>query len=263
MQNKILKLVDILPLIKYPLLTEKSYKLSDNRKSILKGYRNSVEFKTQQVNIDPYMIGYWLGDGTARDSVITCQDSTVLYYFAHNLPQYDLYLTKRSSDYCYGISGFTCKVNSNIFLSTLKELDLLNNKHIPHIYKCNSRENRLKLLAGLIDSDGYYSRGMFEISQSEHHEKLIDDIIYLVRSLGFACYKKLKKTSLKYNGMKKHNKSWRIIISGNGIEEIPTKIPRKRASPRKQKKDVLVTGIKVIPVGRDNYYGFTLDGNCR
>jgi hypothetical protein len=238
-------------------------KLSTNRKSMLKGYRSSVEFKQKDIEIDPYMIGYWLGDGTARDSVITCQDSTVLHYFANNLPKYNLNLTKRSSDYCYGITGFTGKVKSNVFLNTLKELNLINNKHIPHIYKCNSRENRLKLLAGLIDSDGSYSRGMFEISQSDDHEKLMDDIIYLVRSLGFACYKTLKKTSWTHNGIKKHKTCWRITISGNGIEEIPTKIPRKRANPRKQKKNVLVTGIKVIPVGRDNYYGFTLDGNCR
>jgi hypothetical protein len=42
----------------------------------------------------------------------------------------------------------------NYFYKTLKELNLIGNKHIPHIYKCNSRDIQLQLLAGIIDSDG-------------------------------------------------------------------------------------------------------------
>ena len=38
---------------------------------------------------------------------------------------------------------------------------------------------------------------------------------------------------------------------------------RKQSKQRKQIKDPLVTGITIKYVGRDNYYGFMLDGNCR
>ena len=234
--------------------------LSDKKKSFLKGYKVAVEFPEKELPMDPYMIGYWLGDGTARDSTITSQDSTVLYYFAKNLPQYGLSLNLRYGSYYYGISGDGRKGN-NLFLKTLKELELQNNKHIPLLYKCNSRENRLKILAGLIDSDGHYSNGIFEFTQK--NEKLMDDVIFLARSLGFACYKKEKKTSWTHKGVKKQRTAWRICISGQGIEEIPTLIPRKRAYPRQQIKDVLVTGISVNYVKEDDYYGFTLDGNCR
>lgn len=55
----------------------------------------------------------------------------------------------------------------------------------------------------------------------------------------------------------------RIIISGKGLEEIPTLCPRKKASPRKQIKDVLVSGITITKLKEDNYYGFELDGNHR
>lgn len=238
-------------------------KLSNKNKNILKGYRTKIDFKEKELEFDPYILGYWLGDGTNRDSVITSQESSVLHYLSNNFNKYNLFLSKRQSQYSYGISGTTGKYNSNQFLNLLKKYSLNKNKYIPHIYKCNSRENRLKLLAGIIDADGSYSRGMFELSQSFEHEQLMDDIIYLCRSLGFACYKNFKKTSWTYNGIKKYGKAIRITISGKGIEEIPTLVPRKQATERKQKKDVLVTGIKVIPIGRDNYYGFTLDGNCR
>lgn len=49
----------------------------------------------------------------------------------------------------------------------LRKLNLLQNKHIPKQYLINSTENRLLLLAGIIDSDGYYSSefNCFEIIQ--------------------------------------------------------------------------------------------------
>jgi superfamily II DNA or RNA helicase len=236
--------------------------LSKNKKNILKGYRTGVDFEEKDLTIDPYMIGYWLGDGTSRDSVITTQDSTVIHYFMKNLQKYDLYLSKRSSDYMYGITG-SGSIGGNKFLTTLKENNLLNNKHIPYIYKCNSRENRLKLLAGILDADGSYYDGRFELTQSLEHEELMDDVIYLARSLGFACYKNKKRTSCTYKGVKKQGYALRINISGEGIENIPTLIPRKKANPRRQIKNVLVTGIKVKFVKRDEYYGFTLNDNCR
>ena len=174
-------------------------KLSEKKKALLKSYKVPVNFEEKELPFDPYMIGYWLGDGIS-------------------------------------------KVNQNDFI---KELDLLNNKHIPMIYKCNSRENRLKLLAGLLDSNGHLdiTDSCFELYFEK--ETLLDDVIYLARSLGFACYK-TEKIGI-------------IHIYGEGLEEIPTQI----LYPRKQIKDALVTGIKVEYVNEDDYYGFTLDGNCR
>ena len=175
-------------------------KLSEKKKALLKSYKVPVNFEEKELPFDPYMIGYWLGDGIS-------------------------------------------KVNQNDFI---KELDLLNNKHIPMIYKCNSRENRLKLLAGLLDSNGHLDNtdSCFELCLEK--ETLINDVIYLTRSLGFACYKAEKKIGI-------------IHIYGEGLEEIPSQI----LCPRKQIKDALVTGIKVEYVNEDDYYGFTLDGNCR
>uniref|UniRef100_A0A6C0H9C5 DOD-type homing endonuclease domain-containing protein n=1 Tax=viral metagenome TaxID=1070528 RepID=A0A6C0H9C5_9ZZZZ len=234
--------------------------LSNKKKGFLKAYRVPIDFPEKELPIDPYMIGYWLGDGTSAGASFTSQDSTVLYYFNKNLNKYDLSLNHRN-DYTYGITG-NGKKNNNVFLNTLKELNMINNKHIPLLYKCNTRENRLKLLAGLIDSDGHLGKnGCFEFTQK--NEVLMDDVVYLARSLGFACYKKLKNTSWKSNGIKKNGHAWRIQITGTGIENIPTLIPRKRSSERKQIKDALVTGITLKYVGEDEYYGFMLDGNSR
>jgi hypothetical protein len=137
---------------------------------------------------------------------------------------------------------------------------MINNKHVPDIYKINSREVRLQVLAGLIDSDGSLCSGTYNISTTI--KQLRDDILYLSRSLGFAAYSREKNTTWTYKGEKKNGKCFSIHISGN-IDEIPVKIERKKASLRKQIKDVLVTGITVSESGYDDYYGFTLDGNHR
>jgi len=239
--------------------------LSKKYKENLLGYQvSALTFPEQNVElpIDPYMIGYWLGDGTSRSSDITTQDSTVIHYFTNNLNKYNLYLEYKRI-YCYKISsGYGQK--DNIFLKTLKNLGMLNNKHIPHIYKCNTREARLKLLAGFIDADGHLGkRNDFEITQCVKHEKLLDDIIYLARSLGFTAYKNIKKTSWTHNGVKKFGEAFRIHINGQGIEEIPTLIPRKRARPREDRVNALVSQITVKELPKDRYFGIELDGNNR
>ena len=244
----------------YEISVKDYLKISNKKKAFLKGYRVPIDFPEKELPMDPYLIGYWLGDGSSYGPQITSQDSSVLKFFSNKLKEYNLSM-RFGNKYSYNIFG-NGRYGSNPFLTTLKNLKLIKNKHIPMIYKCNSRENRLKLLAGLIDSDGHLDRNNgFEFSQK--NEELMDDVIYLARSLGFSCYKSEKKTSWTYKGIKNYGTAFRCCINGTGIEEIPTLIPRKIAGSRKQIKDALVTGIKVEYVNEDEYYGFNLDGNHR
>lgn len=237
-------------------------KLSKSLQARLKLYRTGVIFKEKKVPFSPYIIGTWLGDGTGRSCEITNQDAEILNGIRNILKKdsKELYLSFiPSSEYGYRI----CSIKrTNEFMTVLKNLKLLNNKHIPDIYKINSRKVRLEILAGIIDTDGSLdANGGFEISQV--NECLMDDIIYLARSLGFSAYKAIKKTSWTYKDIKKKSTAFRIVISGEGIENIPTRIKRKRASPRLQKKSVLVTGFKLKEKPVDNYYGFTINKNHR
>ena len=123
-------------------------------------------------------------------------------------------------------------------------------KHIPFIYKCNSRENRLQLLAGLLDRNGILDKETNSFIFIQKEETLIDDVIFLARSLGFACHKSIDC------------EDFMIHISGNNLEEIPTKIIQK---PHRNKTEThhLLSEIRVEYLKEDDYYGFTLDGNCR
>ena len=239
----------------------KYLKLGKDIQNQLKGYSVGVEFEEKEV-FDPYLIGLWLGDGSSNGPEITNQESTVIRYLYQTLPQYDLMLNYKGdyNPYCYRIkSCYTSRKGCNKFKNILAEHNLLDNKHIPDIYKINGRVNQLKLLAGLLDSDGYLDDNCYEITQK--NKKLADDIVYLCRSLGFLTTIRSTQKGCMYKGEKRVETYYKVFISGNALDEIPTLVPRKKAHIRNQVKDPLVTGIKVESAGRDNYYGFTLDGN--
>ena len=149
----------------------------------------------------------------------------------------------------------------NFFTDTLKELNLWGNKHIPYIYKTNSRSNRLKLLAGLIDTDGHVSKNTIKITKKR--KKLARDIEYLALSLGFmATFKEVQK-SYKYKGETKTGIYYSVCIFGSNLDEIPTVLSRKMLKSRDKTKRVTVLGFKVEQIGKGQYYGFELDGNGR
>jgi len=130
-------------------------------------------------------------------------------------------------------------------------------------YKVNDRETRLKLLAGIIDSGGYYNETMKHFEIIQKNKNLADDILYLVRSLGFVGnqYKIIK--SFKDNEENKLEEYYRIQIYGDKLEEIPILNIKKPYNETNKTKDVLVYGFKVIYKEKGDYYGFTLDGNNR
>lgn len=240
-------------------------KLPKNVQDKLKLYHVGVEFPEKEVDLDPYMLGVWLGDGTTRGTSITNTDEPVIEYIKNYCKEHNLRCRqgKRTetsrNDYRYYIVDDTQQCNR--FANLLRKYNVLGNKHIPHIYKCNSRINRLKLLAGLLDTDGYLEKNCYEITQKV--KQLSEDICYLARSLGFSSYVKEVQKSCVYKDEKKTGTYYLVAIYGKGLEEIPNLVERKKAVPREQVKDNLVSGFKLVPIEDKRYYGFTIDGNHR
>jgi DNA topoisomerase II len=148
----------------------------------------------------------------------------------------------------------------------LEKYNLINNKHIPKEYIINSKEIRLQLLAGIIDTDGTVFRNgtRIQISQGHIHKQLIYDILYLARSLGFCCSIRsfITKYKLKNNEIKE-SLAYIINISGN-IEDIPTKLPRKKCNnTKKQNTDKSTGQITITEKEESEYIGIKIDGNER
>ena len=153
---------------------------------------------------------------------------------------------------------------SNPLREALKKYNLIDNKHIPIDYIINDKETRLKLLAGFIDTDGYVGKcGRIEICQSKDRKNMLDSLLLICRSLGFYCYINEKKASyIDKDGKKIYKEAYRLSVSGNGISEIPTKLPRKKLE-HVFVKDSLNTGINIVEKGQGEYVGFMTDKTHR
>ena len=226
------------------------------------GYKSKcIPFKKQKLNIDPYFLGLWLGDGLSSQVAITTMDKEILDYI-YNMAEkkdYRIYENKKINTKASTYYFRWDYDQNNPLLDIFKDLNLIHNKHIPKDYIINNEENRLKLLAGIIDTDGHFSnKCYYDIVMS--NKKLLKQIKYLADTLGFKTNFHYKKSSI--NG--KYFDSWRVSISGD-IWRIPCKIKRKKVNENQlsKNKDWLVTGIKVKLAKFNQYFGFLLDGNNR
>lgn len=236
---------------------------SEKFKSNYKGYKVAVEFENKETLIEPYFLGLWLGDGASKKVSIYTKDKEVIEY----LNNYSLKLGLSLREYIheekcpeYSITNQK-QVDGKTAFSLQKYLrdeNLLGNKHIPHNYLVNSQKKRLELLAGLIDSDGYFDSSCngFEITQK--NELLAKQIKYLCDTLGFRTSLIKKEASIKKIDFV--SDVYRVRIFGN-IDIIPTKIERKKAKQWNCNRTWNQTGIKIEKDIVDEYYGFEIDGN--
>ncbi|NBC08887.1 MAG: replicative DNA helicase, partial [Bacteroidetes bacterium] len=228
-----------------------------------KGYKVAVNFPGKPLPLPPYFIGLWLGDGSSSKSVIINQDEEVIRYLKDFADQVGLEIatyTQKGKCPEHRITNREEGRHGYSIQGTLRELGLLGNKHIPHKYLCNSKANRLELLAGLIDSDGHYleqSNG-YEIVQKS--ETLTRQIKLLCDSLGYRVSMVSKKASIAAIGFT--STVYRLRIYGN-LDEIPVRVRRKKANKWKSPVNWQVTGIRVEYDRVDEYYGFEIDGNRR
>uniref|UniRef100_A0A6C0KN12 DNA topoisomerase (ATP-hydrolyzing) n=1 Tax=viral metagenome TaxID=1070528 RepID=A0A6C0KN12_9ZZZZ len=245
--------------------------LNSTTKLRLAGVRGQcVQWPTQDVALDPYVLGLWLGDGFQTGYGYACygeKDPELIDYLEKWCEENDAVLRK-SGDYTYRFSSASNKGKKGYapLKKLLAQYGLIKNKHIPKEYLMNDRETRLAVLAGIIDTDGNVSRNgtRISISQGMNHTQLAHDIVYLARSLGFACHMTIRKTSWTWKGEKKVGEAHVVNISGNGVEDIPTRLPRKKCASTIDKNTTKSTGVLTITdKGVGDYVGIQIDGNER
>lgn len=225
-----------------------------------KGWRTAVDWPERHVPLDPYYLGIWLGDGNIRTANVHKPDAEIGAAVAAVAVEYGMKSERRQ--YGHFVPYWTLSQDGgggrhkpNPVTWRLRGLGVTNGKHIPHLYKANSRAVRLEVLAGLMDTDGNMTdKGFDFVSVSP---RLAHDVAFLARSLGMAAYVKKCRKSCQGGFTGDY---YRLNINGH-TDMIPTRIKRKQAPARRQIKDVLVTGITVEPNGVGDYFGFEIDGD--
>ena len=230
--------------------------------------KTQFDWPEKQHIIDPYFLGLWLGDGCSDSSTIANMDVEVIEYLQNYAETHGLYARIRKcnvTNKCFSIHLSSGKPGRrNWILDELRRLNVLNNKHIPEDYIYDSRENRLKLLAGLIDTDSWYEpkKQYLCMSQASQRKHIIYAAQYIARSLGIKCTvitKKVKTHKLRDRVIKGGNTEYRLILLNNH-QDIPTKIARKQVKDYNRiQLDPLSTRFNIDYYGVDQYYGFTVD----
>ena len=193
------------------------------------------------VPIDPYLLGVLLGDGDLGSSSnikVSLYEKDIfnkIKIILNNLG-YDLHLCDNNKSEIKDYS-IVCSTETKGFINYINNLDIRCRsieKHIPQEYLFTTFENRIKLLQGLFDTDGYIdSHNNFIFTTSS--PKLSEDFAFLVRSLGGTDTIVEKPSGYKHNGyyIQCHNHFNHYIKFDNDFE-FCTSIKHKKRIKNKQ-----------------------------
>ncbi len=244
-------------------MTVRDYlKQSETFQNRMKLYRaEAIPFAERELLIPPYILGAWLGDGHSSTPALTTADPVMVEAWSEwgdsiGLRTNIIHQGSNKSKVYYLTAGLGGGAGKNPATNALRALGVFKNKHIPHEYLTSSINQRLELLAGLMDTDGYIANG--HGSYCTIKPDFADQVAYLARSLGYAAYVKKCRKGTKYLGKDIQCDAYNVNISGD-MSLIPVKLERKLSVKRAQIKNVLRTGFTVEPAGYDEFYGFVLD----
>ena len=131
-----------------------------------------INFIKNLLDIDPYLLGVWLGDGYSSDGRIIAHKDDYTFY-------------KKRIDVEYEREDGNCiRFKVKDFISKLKSYNLLKNKHIPQNYLRSSYEDRLELLRGLMDTDGSVTKNTRSFEFYQKNYDLILQVVELLSTLG-------------------------------------------------------------------------------
>lgn len=199
-----------------------------------------VMFDSRNVDLDPYVLGAWLGDGDSSCGIIHIGNNDV------EIIGNSTYKFKESK------GTTTRKFYSPELNLLLKNNGLIKNKHIPDMYKYNSVEVRKNVIAGLIDTDGYVYHRNGRITISNTNKRIIDDAAFILRSLGQSVVVCEFKPRVSSSGIVGKEIVYQLCF--NPTMTFPTKVKRKKITKLSINKKRAIVSIE-----RKEGLGY---GNC-
>lgn len=216
--------------------------------------------------LDPYYLGLWLGDGFTNSPAIINEDIEVIKWLSEYAESNGM-TTTILSDKNVPIIYLKNKVynHKNPIKDALQYYGILNRKDIPDDYLHGSVEDKLQLIAGLIDTDGHFSKRdrIYTFSQCESRKHIVDKLAFIARSLGFKCSLHMYKTAGTKHicGNKSTCQNTYTLRIIDGLYNIPCKIARKKHHWVQKRTKRTLTNFKVSYSHIGKYKGITTDGD--
>lgn len=149
-----------------------------------------VQYDAQEIPFDAYVLGALLGNGclTCPSVLFTTADEEMFDNINKRLFAGYSLKKRKCNTYDYYITAGT--FGHNAYKEALHNLHLCgcksNDKFVPECYKYNTKQIRLDVLRGLLDTDGYATKdGVVEFCSIS--KRLADDVRFLAESLGCLC----------------------------------------------------------------------------
>lgn len=159
---------------------------------------------TEKLTVDPYLLGVFLGDGSCLEPALTLSsnDKEIVEKIQSILGCPDVYQNSANYHWTFYKNDKHQRVQTKEILGEYAEniCRYSYDKSIPEAYKLASIEDRYKLIQGLMDTDGSITRsgGRYHVCFTTTSEKLKDDFIEVMGSLGYVCTYREDKREEKY-----------------------------------------------------------------
>jgi len=200
-----------------------------------------VNYPEKELPISPYLLGLIIGDGSTRNNRlnISTKDQQIIDYL-YELEDDDIYIKKLYETCDYAITKKD-KTKRHKIIQELNKLDLMEklsyDKFIPKMYLYSSINQRLELLRGLMDTDGFICKN--QPSYSTSSKQLSEDFRELCHSLGIRTNIREKETTYTYKGKKKKGyKSYIVrLLLKNDYPYPIFKLDRKQSQIKNKRFD--------------------------
>lgn len=210
--------------------------------------------KNKKLQISPYMLGLWIGDGDSHKPQLTMdeKDFEKIYHYIEK-DGYKIITKKRNSEnsHTYRISqefkeGEKPLRANNKFRQDLINLNLINNKHIPKEYMNSSFEQKLDFIKGIMDTDGTIDKRNGRCTFTQKNKDIIYSVTEILRSIGINVKNPIKKVA-KISGKEKEYPYYEIGF----MTTLPVfNLPRKLKYIKKELKNgsrIYIKSIKEVP----------------
>lgn len=219
----------------------------------------ALDYRDTAYVMHPYVLGAWLGDGSAGKPCITgdrndraitdkiqalgYQVSTVCEHTTTGV------LTTYFSGNGVDDVGLVPKRRGPVPGRMAQELEFLGvykQKRIPTEYQRLTTKLRLELLAGLLDTDGA-TDAQSRVSITTVSRELADDIMELATGLGFRPYMREVQPTLSSSGIQGRRVCY--VVGFQPTMSIPVALERKRVKRFAKQRRVGLLSVERVPLG--------------
>lgn len=203
--------------------------------------RQPIQGEYKELPVDPYTLGAWLGDGTNVAPNITNDkdDLAIVDKIVKNGYQVsNTYIHKKYGTYRTSFVGLRRDLQKVGMCASHKTTT----KHIPECYLTASLEQRLELLAGLIDTDGSLKRKENRYSFSTTEPMLAEGFKALIETFGWRVSVAEYAPRVSSSGIIGRKTVYRIDF--NPTFEIPCVLKRKQIHKFSKQRRIGIVNIR-------------------